>query len=156
MNKHCKTCTFRLDNTCSLKYAQIDPERDTCRYHSKISISCEICGAELPPLAALIDLCPDGMHTICPRCDRLMSTCQLCDTAATCDFESNPIDLPKTIQKQIRQGNMVMMTEIKNPDRIRETCLVNCPCFSQENGCLREFNSQCTKFHHSWRKEDTI
>lgn len=33
-----------------------------------------------------------------------------------------------------------MTTQVKNPDRIRITCQTGCPCFSDENGCLREFN----------------
>jgi hypothetical protein len=81
----------------------------------------------------------------CAQCLSLAGTCHLCSFGNCCDFETNPINLPKQEQKVIRQGNMTMQTVEKGEARIRETCLRNCPCFSEEFGCLRE-NGTCGKY----------
>ena len=154
-NSSCITCGFRHnENQCQFQRGNIDPHGPACELYTRDPQPCDICGILLPNRATIIDLTDKEPIYICPSCNRLMSTCAVCEAAQDCDFETNPIDLPKTVIKQVRQGNMIMSSEIKNPDRIEKTCFLNCPCFSQENGCLREFNSQCEKFKTIDRKEN--
>lgn len=105
---------------------------------------CDICGR---PGAAIID----GEHVICETCFAHMNTCALCDAARTCDFQTNPSPIPKTIRKEIRQGNMVAVTDIQNPERVEITCKKNCGCFSAKLGCLRQFNT-CGNVTFTYRK----
>ena len=69
-----------------------------------------------------------------------------------CDFEENPIALPKQIQQQIRQGNSIISTVVVNPERIRETCEKNCKCFSKEFGCLRQNCQTCGEWTFRFSK----
>lgn len=82
---------------------------------------------------------------ICQNCQSKFGTCVGCSKSATCDFETNPSPIPKTVQKRTQQGSQIMVTTIKNPSRIDVTCRINCPCFSEENGCCREYNT-CGNF----------
>lgn len=84
-------------------------------------------------------------YIICPNCFTQVNTCNLCTYRGECDFETNPSPLPKQIQQTIRQGQMVMQTIVKNPDRIRETCQKSCKCWSDEFGCLKQ-NGTCGNY----------
>ena len=102
-------------------------------------MKCNYCGQE-------------GANTIntngiasCSRCVSVFGTCAMCTEANKCDFETNPIDLPKQVQKVIRQGNMAIQTIVRNENRIRETCQKVCPCFDPDFGCLKQ-NGTCGKY----------
>ena len=97
------------------------------------NIPCDYCAN---PNSAVLDT--EG-RSYCQRCFAAMDTCGACIHGAKCEFETNPSPLPKQVQKTIRQGNAVLQTFVKNPDRIRELCLYACPCFDEENGCGKEF-----------------
>ena len=76
-----------------------------------------------------------------------IGTCATCTQAKFCDFETNPIQIPKQVQKVIRQGNMQMQTIVRNPEREKETCMKGCPCWDSEQCvCLRQ-----TGFCKAWR-----
>lgn len=79
---------------------------------------------------------------MCGNCFSMAGTCGLCENGTLCDFETNPSPLPKQVQKVIRQGNAIIQTVVKNPERIRETCLKNCPCCDPNFGCFKE-NGTC-------------
>ena len=68
-----------------------------------------------------------------------------CKEAHICDFETNSSSLPKQVQQTSRQGNMVMQTVVKNPERIRITCEKGCKCWSDEFGCLKQ-NGICSNY----------
>jgi len=101
----------------------------------------------------ICDFCGQGGATVinedlrlsCPRCTSLFNTCAMCAQAAFCDFETNPIDLPKQVQKVVRQGNMTFQSVVPNENRIRETCLKNCSCYDPDFGCLKQ-NGTCSKY----------
>lgn len=97
---------------------------------------CSLCGR--PAQQLFIDVKTKTIY--CGHCAPHISHCPTCANLKTCLFETDPSPAPKLIQKQIKQGNMIMTTQVKNPDRIRITCQTGCPCFSNENTCLREFN----------------
>ena len=86
---------------------------------------CEICGQPLL-VPGIVDIVDGNPHLICTTCGSKMNTCETCKEISKCDFETNPSPIEKTINKQVRQGNMIMMTTVKNPKRIDETCKKNC------------------------------
>ena len=104
---------------------------------------CETCSRQTQQQV----LAPDGdsWHILCPNCASQLNSCGFCKNGGKCDFETNPSSLPKFVQKQIRQGNMIAVTDIPNPERIRQTCQKGCPCFDPEFGCLKQ-NNTCGKW----------
>lgn len=113
-------------------------------------IQCETCGRP----TELQILCPDGdkWHILCPNCASQLNSCAFCKKANVCTFETDPSPLPKMIQKQIRQGPMIQIATIKNPEREKITCQNGCFCYSEEFGCMREFN-WCKNIDHVWSNE---
>ena len=140
MIKYCRTCRI-LDprqNVCQLSRQPVDPNKDYCTKHQEDIYQCERCHqATLMPFFTRHG---DLWHVYCGDCIQLLNTCAFCKGIEKCDFETNPSSLPKLVQKQVRQGNMVSITTVKNPERIRQTCENGCNCFSAENGCMRDFN----------------
>lgn len=82
---------------------------------------------------------------MCPQCFAQVNTCNMCVNRNKCNFETDPSPLPKQVQQTVRQGNMVMQTVVKNPDRIRELCQFSCTCWSDDFGCLKE-NGTCGQY----------
>lgn len=145
----CRTCAIRQPegSICRLTGREINPDKDFCSSHRKEIIICEVCdNGTLAPIVVLSD---DGNHIVCENCNGSLSSCHFCLNSSSCAFETDPSPLPKLIQKQIRQGPMTTVTTVKNPDRVRETCMKGCPCFDEENGCLRQFN-YCGGLKHVW------
>lgn len=146
MIKSCKVCGFAdlKQNVCQLFRMKIDPDSDYCsKLQDKTTVKiCDVCGRAIVDNHSTFLVPTENIEwkLLCDECINLINTCAFCKNSQTCDFETNPSTLPKMVQKQIRQGNMVAVTTIKNPERIRETCQKNCKCFSAENGCMREFN----------------
>ena len=145
--KSCYTCAYRTLNPqqCPLiGYNYADDRNQVCPYHTTELPKCDICGQVVPN--SMFTQKSDGSWIrICKNCLSKSGTCGGCSKSSTCDFETNPSPIPKTVQKRIQQGNQIMVTTIKNPSRIDVTCRINCPCFSEENGCCREYNT-CSNF----------
>jgi hypothetical protein len=78
---------------------------------------CETCSRQTKQQVIV----PDGdlWHILCPSCADQLNSCGFCKNGDKCDFETNSSSLPKFVQKQIRQGNMISVTTVKNPERIR-------------------------------------
>ncbi len=110
-------------------------------------MQCETCGR---PTEQQV-LCPDGdnWHILCPACAAQLNTCAFCKKVRICSFETDPSPLPKMIQQQFRQGPMITVTEVMNPERIRQTCEKGCDCFSAEFGCMRQFH-YCERMDHAY------
>ena len=108
-------------------------------------MNCETCGRPIDQQV----LCPDGdsWHILCSDCASYLNTCAFCKKVDTCTFETDPSPLPKMVQKQIRQGPMITVTEIMNPERIRQTCEKDCDCFDANFGCMRQFY-YCERMDH--------
>lgn len=104
------------------------------------NIPCDYCGN---PASSIIN--EDNLKCMCAQCFSMTKTCAMCVEGGKCAFETDPSPLPKQVQKTIRQGNMVLQTVVKNPDRIRETCQFGCICFHEEFGCLKE-NGTCGNY----------
>ena len=145
----CRTCCLRDTTTsvCAISNTVVDADKDFCSKHKTELIYCEICGSGL--LSPI--LVPEGekYHMLCPNCSEQLSTCSFCRNVSTCAFEADRSSLPKIIQKQIRQGPMVQIVNIKNPEREKITCQKKCDCYSEELGCMKEFN-WCKNINHIW------
>lgn len=145
--KSCLTCAYRALNPqqCPLiGYQYANDRNQVCPYHTTELPKCDICGRVTPN--SMFRQKSDGSWIrICKNCQGNSGTCGGCSKSATCDFETNPSPIPKAIQKRTQQGNQIMVTTVKNPSRIEVTCRINCPCFSEENGCCREYNT-CSNY----------
>ena len=145
--KSCLTCTYRTLNPqqCPLiGYQYADDSNQVCPYHTTELPKCDICG-QIDPNSVLTQKSDGSWIRICKNCQSKSGTCGGCSKSSTCDFETNPSPIPKAVQKRFQQGNQIVVTTIKNPSRIDVPCRINCPCFSEEFGCCREYNT-CSNF----------
>ncbi len=159
MIQHCKTCAFLTpkgnDKFCGLGRYKVEPEADYCSHHQATVTVCEICGSALIS-PGIIDLVDGTPHTICPQCLNLLGTCNLCDHAKVCVFESSPSILPKTVHKTIQHGPMQATVEVMNPDRIQETCKKDCTCWNDEWGCTRNLpDHTCGKVVYTYAERES-
>jgi hypothetical protein len=92
----------------------------------------------------------ENVRVFCPNCHAMLGTCGLCADNGKCDFETNPIPIPKQTMRVMRQGNAVVQTMVINPDRIAETCAKNCKCWDHEhNYCRREVDGLCPHYNRN-------
>jgi hypothetical protein len=147
MKRYCKTCGLLASKQqiCQLFGHKVDPAADFCsRYKSEVA-TCDFC--HKPTINPIIEL-SDGTlkHTYCHECLQQVGTCPTCSSANTCTFNTDPSSIPKYIQQPIRQGNMIITTNVMNPERIAITCQKGCHCYSPENGCMRQNNNTCENY----------
>lgn len=154
MEINCGQCALLQPESqlCRLHNWTIKDLKDTCPQATRTLEKCDICGSEMLPSQAIINMGADHKtHLICPQCNAKYHTCSVCGQADKCDFETNPIDLPKQVRKQIQTPQGYIVTDIPNPERIREICEKGCDCYDKEFGCCKQ-NNWCS--HHSvkWQK----
>lgn len=108
---------------------------------------CDICGQPISG-KLIVDNSKPQIKIICEQCESQMYTCYLCERVqkGICDFESNSSPIPPVIQKRIQRGPIQTVANIPNPDRIEITCKKGCPCYHEENWCLRQTNLTCGNF----------
>ena len=144
MEKYCRTCAI-LDpklQKCRMFGHEVNPAVDFCSKHTTELVTCELCGGQIPKNQSIISVVQGKPNRlVCERCSQLYGTCHLCKNSAFCSFETDPSPLPKVIQKQVRQGNMTAITQVRNPERVEITCKKNCPCYDAEFECLRQFGT---------------
>ena len=107
-------------------------------------MNCAICGNPNPNVP-IYSASGDYLKSLCDRCSKIPAQCGLCQKAEICPFENEQINLPKVVIQTIQKGNMTAQIQVKNPERIEETCKKSCPCFSEELGCLKE-NGICGNY----------
>lgn len=148
---NCGECALRAQNgvQCMLDGRAISAE-DFCSKFQKELHKCSICGRPIGT-TPILEVVNDSVYETCPVCQKMFGTCQTCDRAATCDFETNPSPLPKTIQQKVQRGPMIAVTEIRNPERIRITCEKNCKCYDPSFGCLRQMAQTCKNFQCNYK-----
>lgn len=157
MKKHCKTCGLAdlKQQRCKLSKLPIDPLVDYCSRHDENITYCETCHQQILKENTYwvhdIDM---NWHCHCIDCIKRLSSCAFCKKARTCAFESDPSPIPKMIQKQVRQGNQIFLTEVVNPARTDITCKNGCDCYDAEKGCLRE-NNYCERIDHVYGNDTT-
>ena len=136
--KICENCALYRQNKCILNGQPRDKD-DYCPDFRKYLNVCDCCSKERIQ-SFLYSWDNENYIKLCGGCFQATSTCGLCINGTTCAFEQDPSPIPKQIIKNIRQGNMMMQTTVKNPERIEKFC-TNCHCFNvEENVCNKEFN----------------
>lgn len=120
---------------CRLTSIICDPENDFCSkgyfYNTDNLLICAVCGEPIIPSIsrAVIE---GQVHAFCSY---HLNTCK---TSCQCDFETNPIKIEKMVQREV--------FPVKNPERIKETCMKGCGCWnSEQQMCNREVNV-CGKY----------
>ena len=151
--KICENCALYRQNKCILNNRPKDKE-DSCPDFRKYLNICDCCGEEHIQ-SFLYSWDNKNYINLCGGCFQAASTCAVCINGATCAFEQNPSPIPKQIMKNIRQGNMMIQTAVKNPERIEKFC-TNCHCFNvEENVCNKEFN-HCGNQKPIFMKETSV
>lgn len=126
----CKECAYFDDMRCKISGQPAISHNIACASFSSKRYECEICHRQIHHTEVIYD--SKSNKIVCSDCCNRLSTCDNCHNGNICLFETDPSPLPKQIQKQIRQGNMIGQTIIKNPDRILITCKKGCPCWDTE------------------------
>ena len=108
---------------------------------------CELCGkATLNPLE-ILPVYSEDLETrtnICVQCYNESRTCAGCTQGNICPFEQDNSGIQKIIMKQVRSGNSIFQTTVKNPSLVEKTCKTNCKCWdSNLNACMKEFYGYC-------------
>ena len=146
--KFCETCGLRApaQNVCSLTRLKVDPKKDFCSRHCEHPHKCDLCGG-LFIESPYIDITNSTkLLVVCPECKAAYHYCPTCTHSQSCAFETDPSTLPKMVQKQVRKGNMIAVTTIRNPERIAITCAKSCSCYDPETKeCVRE-NLSCPNY----------
>ena len=150
MWRKCKSCGFYspTQNVCLLTKRKREPQ-DTCSDFNNNPSKCMRCSSIT--LAPIIDLIDGEAYVFCEQCATAVLGCAGCENAKECAFETDPSPLPKLVQQQVRQGNSVFSTTIRNPARMDITC-VKCGCYehptdpSKLGQCLRE-QGWCIKYN---------
>ena len=126
----CKECAYFDDMRCKISGQPAISHNIACASFSSKRYECDICHRQIHHTEVIYD--SKSNKIVCSDCCNRLSTCDNCHNVNICLFETDPSPLPKQIQKQIRQGNMIGQTIIKNPDRILITCKKGCPCWDAE------------------------
>lgn len=126
----CKECAYFDDMRCKISGQPAISHNIACASFSSKRYECDICHRQIHHTEVIYD--SKSNKIVCSDCCNRLSTCDNCHNGNICLFETDPSPLPKQVQKQIRQGNMIGQTIIKNPDRVRETCMKGCPCWDAE------------------------
>lgn len=150
MIKYCNTCRLR-DKTKKVCLLFGIPMEDTdyCSKHADVIIPCDICGQALLG-STYVEYDGEGEpHQYCERCHQAFNTCQLCPSFQKCEFKTNPDPMPQVVMKTVRQGNMMMQTQVKNEKRVQKFC-PSCCCWDENYGCMKEFNVGCINKQDFW------
>lgn len=150
----CKDCGFYVPEQqgCSLHQKYVNPTEDFCSDHVATLQMCELCGKPIVPKNTVWL----AHHILCSKCAQLATgTCVGCTHYNDMCYltDDTTVTEPLKVRKTIRQGNMQMMTEVVNPERIRKTCEAKCFCFDAENGCGKQ-NGYCSKFDFIWKGDE--
>lgn len=137
--KTCGNCALKQHQggICPVFNTERAPTDTACPHHTSVLQFCEICGQIVLPNNIVYDM-TNGTHIHCLDCQMKTNTCATCSKENTCSFQTDPSPIPQLITKQIRQGNMITVTQVPNPERIAITCQKNCSCYDPENGCNKQ------------------
>ena len=146
-NKQCATCAYHNKNVQGCVRTQtLVQETDSCSYHTKEPAVCGVCGKYIIGASFLESTGNNRYLELCAQCVKAINTCAGCKNSTRCAFEEDPSPLPKIVTQSFRQGNTVVQTQVRNPERVRLLC-ENCPCWDiNDKACNREFNN-CGGYH---------
>lgn len=139
MTFYCNNCGYYRPATglCQITGNTIDPNHAICdNFLCGEYYTCKVCHTPIFHKQMIID---DQGNTYCDKCWAKLSTCANCEQNVDCAFDASP-DTPKMIQKQEVVGNRRSVINVRNPDIIEKVCKGKCSCFTEKNGCMRDFN----------------
>jgi hypothetical protein len=154
MDKKCATCALFIpqNNGCARTRLFEAPENSCTHWIKEIPI-CSVCNSPFIPPINWVEF--NGEYrAVCDNCRQQFGKCPSCSYADTCDFKSNPINIPHMITKTVKQGNGTLTTQVINPARIAETCAKNCKCYC-EDGCNKSCGT-CGNYNDKWNSADII
>lgn len=137
MERKCGNCFIwkQYNKVCPFFQEEMKENTPACpKFTDKIK-TCACCGNAIIGKFYLAND-NDIWYELCSKCDEQWGNCATCANITSCDYETNPINLPKQVQTQTRKGPMVINTVGRNPARIEETCAKNCSCWQKEE-CWR-------------------
>lgn len=148
--KVCGDCVLMQHNggICPIFRQTFPHDQQGCPMHASELNPCELCGNHISH-GGILETVGDTIHIYCESCQQKMGSCLTCQLNAYCAFLEDPSPIPKTIRKQVRQGNMITVTEVMNPERVEKTCKNGCSCFDSEFGCFRQ-NNCCGNWKGPW------
>lgn len=144
----CGDCALRAQDGghCGLTGFAISDESFCSSYQKELSY-CDICHAPIIG-GEIIDIKGSDVHILCNKCLNLMNTCVVCKNSTICDFESSSSPIPKMVSVKKQQGNATLITQVRNPERIKATCASGCACWNKEYGCGKQDNGYCVNYDY--------
>ena len=139
MTFYCNNCGYYRPTTglCQITGNTIDPNHAICdNFLCGEYYTCKACHTPIFHKQMIID---GQGNTYCDKCWAKLNTCANCEQNVNCAFDASP-DTPKMVQKREIIGNMQAVTNVRNPDIVEKVCKGKCSCFTEENGCMRDFN----------------
>lgn len=151
----CGRCLLRDEQSgqCSILKMIVAEDQDACpRYADDNNvITCELCGDRMHTLHAILFPEDDRIHIVCGDCAKMSGRCQTCVNVKECKFITDPSPIPQVVQKQIKQGPIIQIVQIMNPDRIAITCKMGCDCWDAESEtCCKQTCGTCSKYKIVW------
>ena len=139
-NKTCANCAYwRPDNQSCVLLKARRAENDYCSSHSTSPLVCATCQSYILGKSFIYSV-GNAYVEVCEKCHTAIPTCAGCKNSVQCAFNDDPNPLPKIVMQTVQQGNMMMQTQVRNPERIKLFC-ENCPCYNAEDrACDRECN----------------
>lgn len=137
----CATCGIRHPQKliCQLT-GQAVTDNDFCSKHQEILDVCDLCNKFTT--LTLIHKEGEKNYFICQNCFSSFSTCRMCASGKHCAFEADTT-LPKIVTQTIRQGHMVMQTQVRNPELVKKTCEAGCKCYDKAGQYCRREDGYC-------------
>ena len=146
--KTCGQCVLMQHNggICPVFKTPLPHDNPGCIYHTLEINPCALCGNHMTKTNQFIDVTDtENIISYCGSCKQHINHCPTCSKSKECLFETDPSPLPKIVQQEIRQGNMIQVMTVKNPERVKITCSA-CPCYYDNSNCHRDFNF-CQNYH---------
>lgn len=138
--RYCNTCANQgafQDGSpgCAKFKIKINPEKDFCSWHSANNFPiCTFCQEQEGLVLIKLN---DSWHYICQNHFSILYTCQTCEYNPICNFRNDSTEQQYVIQ-QVRQGNMILQQQVKNPNMVSRHCST-CHCsFGNEYDCFKE------------------
>lgn len=141
--KYCATCALLAPDrpVCRFTGREVNPNESFCSEHVDELKICDLCGQPYIGPDIIHFKNGESIYITCQQCQSQMGTCAMCTHGNECKFETDPSPIPAVVNKVVRQGNMTMQTQVKNPERIKITCESGCPCWDPEAECCKEFST---------------
>ena len=143
-NKVCTDCALLRNNNGVCPYFQenFTSEDKACPKFVSSLTKCDVCGRYVPQ--TIWEITEENIiHYWCYTCSKHSGGCPTCKRSNQCVFETDLSPIPKVKQVQMQQGNTTIIQQIKNPERIKVTCVEKCKCYYKEIGCLKEHGCCC-------------